>query len=87
MRLIDADNYCENICGCNCEECDKGQCPIHRVQTAYDVDKVVELLKEKYQENMKESQKYLLGGRSYYEARAEETLECIKIIEKGRLIE
>lgn len=33
MRLIDADSYCENICRCNKERCDKGKCPIHNAPT------------------------------------------------------
>lgn len=32
-RLIDADNYCENICKCNREKCDKEKCPIHNAPT------------------------------------------------------
>lgn len=46
MRLIDADDYCENICRCNKEGCDKGKCPIHNAPTAYDLDKVMEQLEE-----------------------------------------
>ena len=33
MRLIDVDNYCEHICRCNKEKCDKGKCPIHNAPT------------------------------------------------------
>ena len=44
MRLIDADNYCKNLCKCNSTECDKAKCPILNAQTAYDQDKVVEQL-------------------------------------------
>ena len=46
MRLIDADNYCENICRCNKDGCDKGKCPIHNAPTAYNVDKVVAKLED-----------------------------------------
>lgn len=33
MRLIDVENYCEHICRCNKEKCDKGKCPIHNAPT------------------------------------------------------
>ena len=44
MRLIDADNYCKNLCKCNSTECDKAKCPILNAPVAYDPDKVVEQL-------------------------------------------
>ena len=46
MRLIDADNNCENICRCNNEMCDKSKCPVCCAQTAYDPDNVVEQLED-----------------------------------------
>lgn len=47
MRLIDVDVYCATICRCNRRACDRAKCPIHNAPTAYDIDKVVEELKER----------------------------------------
>lgn len=46
MRLIDADNYCKNICRCNSTACDKAKCPVLNAPVAYDLDKVVEQLED-----------------------------------------
>lgn len=41
MKLIDADNYCESICKCIKDKCDKNKCPIMTAPVAYDVNKVI----------------------------------------------
>lgn len=46
MRLIDANNYCKNICRCNDKRCNKEKCPILTAPTAYNVEKVVEKLND-----------------------------------------
>ena len=33
MRLMDVDNYCENICRCNRDQCDKEKCSVFLAPT------------------------------------------------------
>lgn len=49
MRLIDAENYCENICKCIKDKCSKSKCPIMTAPVAYDTDKVIKNIQTEFE--------------------------------------
>ena len=78
MRLIDVDLYCATICKCNRRACDRAKCPIHNAPTAYDIDKVVEELKER-------SKEYNSGLRLHGKPEEMRTDEAIEIVKQGSM--
>ena len=50
MRLMDVDNYCENICRCNRDQCDKEKCSVFLAPTI-DAVPVVRCSECKHQED------------------------------------
>ena len=85
MRLIDADDYCENICRCNREACDKSKCPICTAPTAYDVDNVTKELEQLCRINFEAWEKSeWVPDKTAYINKARAYNKAIKIVKAGK---